>query len=408
MPLSKSSRSSKSTSSRPSLLATLSTRSVSNLLHTGSHDRDHLESLGQPVKELEPESPRSTEQHDESGPEPPRRRKSRLNVLTSFFSPISSSGSIKKASLLANDPRRPKTSNGALPSTDHSLRQVPSLRQPIASAFELTNNNSSSFDESPKTASIPNGSVSTVDNSSEGPAPSTATPASQHSDFDFGFVRTGSPESTDPPTTEGQTGAEMPVLQKHQKGKPSTDKALPRVPVPQHFQDPRAAELPASPESAGSRASGERNSGALPPLPPNGNGNGRAKLQATKRPASPNKAPKVRSSSAQPMARTSASDHSRTVSTPLDPRPMSRQSNDAENRGRLRRSWMPGGRSRSASKDMSKDMSSKDWKKMPADKAWILSTDNHADYNTTFLTNGDKVISPGTCDAFVSVYADGL
>lgn len=384
MPLSKSSRSSKSISSgsRPSLRATFSSKSVSNLLHTGSHDRDQLGSLGQPIKEqLEPESTEPTDQHDESGAASvvPQRRKSRLNVLTSFFSPTSSIGSIKRQSLLANDAKRPKTSSGASPSV-HTIREAAVLREPIPSAFEFSNK-SSSFDESPNTASHTDGSVSTVDNSSENLAPGTITPASQHSNFDFGFVRTGSPESTEPPT-EGQASVIMPALQKHQKGAPSLDKALPRKPVP---------ESPPSPESAGSRASGENNSEA-PPLPPAEKNHGRARLQSTRRPSSSKQIPRVRSRSAQPSPRTSGGDHSRTVSTPMEPRPMSRQSNDADNRGRLRRSWMPGGRSRSASKDMPREMSSKEWKKMPADKAWILSSDNHADYNTAFLKNGDKVI----------------
>lgn len=64
------------------------------------------------------------------------------------------------------------------------------------------------------------------------------------------------------------------------------------------------------------------------------------------------------------------------------PRPMSKQSNDGgDSRGRLRRSWLPG-KSSSGSKDL---------KKMSASKAWILSADNQADYNTAFLANNEKV-----------------
>lgn len=64
------------------------------------------------------------------------------------------------------------------------------------------------------------------------------------------------------------------------------------------------------------------------------------------------------------------------------PRPMSKQSNDGgDSRGRLRRSWLPG-KSSSGSKEL---------KKMSASKAWILSADNQADYNTVFLANNEKV-----------------
>lgn len=60
---------------------------------------------------------------------------------------------------------------------------------------------------------------------------------------------------------------------------------------------------------------------------------------------------------------------------------MSKQSNDGgDSRGRLRRSWLPG-----------KSSGSKDLKKMSASKAWILSADNQADYNTAFLANNEKV-----------------
>lgn len=47
---------------------------------------------------------------------------------------------------------------------------------------------------------------------------------------------------------------------------------------------------------------------------------------------------------------------------------------------------MPGGRSRASS-------FSKDLKKMSPNKAWVISADNHADYNTAFLLNGEKVMS---------------
>lgn len=43
---------------------------------------------------------------------------------------------------------------------------------------------------------------------------------------------------------------------------------------------------------------------------------------------------------------------------------------------------MPGGRARSASKEL---------KKMSPNKAWIISPDNQTEYNTALLMNGDKV-----------------
>lgn len=54
---------------------------------------------------------------------------------------------------------------------------------------------------------------------------------------------------------------------------------------------------------------------------------------------------------------------------------------DAEKRGRLRKSWLPGGRSRSNSVDL---------RNAKGAAAWILGQTN-TDYNTTILTNGEKV-----------------
>ncbi|KAK6841920.1 hypothetical protein PG987_002780 [Apiospora arundinis] len=54
---------------------------------------------------------------------------------------------------------------------------------------------------------------------------------------------------------------------------------------------------------------------------------------------------------------------------------------DADKRGRLRKSWLPGGRSRSNSVDV---------KNSKGASAWILGQTN-TDYNTSILTNGEKV-----------------
>lgn len=381
MPLSKSSRSSKS-ASRPSLFSSLSSRSSHSIPQTASHDRQHLESLGQPEKVLDSREP-AKQDDDESAADLPRRRKSRLNVLTSFFSPSSTGSVIKKTSLPANDSRRPKTATGEY----HShKRENPVLRDPVASAFELTNN-SSSFDDSPNTVSNTNGSISTVDHLSEALERGTNTPASQHSTPDFGLLRTESPESSEPPT-ESQNSAKMATLQKHQKGTPSVDKALPRAPVARRSLD--GGEQPRSTRGSGEEtpSSGQLSSPLHATKIP-ARGANKLQPQKLRRPESPIKASKARSSSAQPISRTTTFDHARTASTPLDSSPISRQSNDGEARGRVRRSWLPGSGARSSSTSKaSKDL--KKWAKHH--NAWIISPDSTAEYNTAFLENGDKVM----------------
>ncbi|WYZ34541.1 hypothetical protein EsH8_I_000817 [Colletotrichum jinshuiense] len=54
-----------------------------------------------------------------------------------------------------------------------------------------------------------------------------------------------------------------------------------------------------------------------------------------------------------------------------------------ERRGRLRRSWLPGGRSRSNSQDVSAAVQNS--------QAWVLSQDTGGEYNTSFLLNAEKV-----------------
>ncbi|XWW99785.1 hypothetical protein V2A60_007797 [Cordyceps javanica] len=73
---------------------------------------------------------------------------------------------------------------------------------------------------------------------------------------------------------------------------------------------------------------------------------------------------------------------------PPVPRPPSRGvspmgANQSPNRGRLRKSWMPGGRSRSNSVEVSSSNA-----KM---QAWIMTEENISEYNPSFLRNGEKV-----------------
>ncbi|KAI0025507.1 hypothetical protein F4780DRAFT_336561 [Xylariomycetidae sp. FL0641] len=100
---------------------------------------------------------------------------------------------------------------------------------------------------------------------------------------------------------------------------------------------------------------------------------------------------RARSSSAQPPARRETMPHNRVVSNASagPPRPASSQENQShgqgERRGRLRRSWLPGGRSRSQSQDVSK---SKDAVPSTA-SAWIIG--QNVDYNLSYLANAEKV-----------------
>ncbi|KAF5017957.1 hypothetical protein F66182_10086, partial [Fusarium sp. NRRL 66182] len=91
-----------------------------------------------------------------------------------------------------------------------------------------------------------------------------------------------------------------------------------------------------------------------------------------------------RSSSVQSPNNHSNNTKSRVVSTPLAIRPSSSKGdvNQSPTRGRLRRSWLPGGRSRSNSIDVSNANTS---------TAWVLSDDTQAEYNASFLKNGEKV-----------------
>lgn len=221
------------------------------------------------------------------------------------------------------------------------------------------------------------------------------TPATQISDLDFsfGFERTESPDAAEAGTAGKPATHKPAVLQKTQK--PSSSHHAPpenappipsKVIVPQGLPEVEVTETPISPILPRTRRD-TRSSSAQPPVSSE-NQNGPAKLKSARRPSSPpTSAPRTRSTSAQPPPNGKLqADGSRAVSNPIDPntfpRPMSKHDSDGEHRGRVRRSWLPGGRSRSGSKDL---------KKMSASKAWILAPDSQADYNTYFLTNREKV-----------------
>lgn len=373
MPLSKSSRSSKS--SRPSLL---SLPSVHSLLSNSSHERDVKSPGGSSVARA---GSVDTVGDDESGAKKLQRRKSRLNVLTSFFATPSSRGSTSTAPAAS---LRPKTATEAVPPTH--LRTEPIPRRPVASTVELATRPASS-DGSPNSSSNPHDSVSTIDNSPGAGGLGIQTPVTQVSDydFDFGVERTESPEAADT-GAEAHPGADMPQVIQKQPRAVSAESAPPlppKDPLPQG--QPTTPVSPVAPKSRGSA----RSSSAHQASPDRRDGP--AKLQSTRRPSPSNSGPRVRSSSAQPSThREVLGDGPQATSSPADavtyPRPMSKQSNDGgDSRGRLRRSWLPG-RPSSGSKDL---------KKMSANKAWILSADNQADYNTAFLANNEKVFQTG-------------
>jgi hypothetical protein len=369
MPLSKSSRSSKS--SRPSLL---SLPSVHSLLSNSSHERD-LKSPG--GSSLARAGSVETVGTDEPGAEKLERRKSRLHVLTSFFANPSSRGSTSTEPAEPVPSLRPKTATEALPPTH--LRAEPIPRRPIASTGELATRPASS-NGSPH-SSNPYDSVSTIDNSPGGAGGlGVQTPVTQVSDYDFNFgvERTESPAAADI-GAETHPGFDMPQVIQKQPRAVSADSAPPLPP-----KDPLPRDLPPAPASpAAPKSRGSARSSSAHQSSPDSR-DGPSKLQSTRRSAA---APRMRSSSAQPSThREILLDGAQAASTDAAtyPRPMSKQSNDGgDSRGRLRRSWLPG-RPSSGSKDL---------KKMSPSKAWILSADNQADYNTAFLANNEKVLA---------------
>jgi hypothetical protein len=102
--------------------------------------------------------------------------------------------------------------------------------------------------------------------------------------------------------------------------------------------------------------------------------------------------PRVRSSSAQPPVNRNADRGSRVISNPSVARPQSHHSTRSQSpaggereRGRLRRSWLPGGRSRSTSQDVSGGQPSNA-------AAWMLTAEG-GDYKIHLLTNSEKVLA---------------
>ncbi len=124
-----------------------------------------------------------------------------------------------------------------------------------------------------------------------------------------------------------------------------------------------------------------------------------APVDGSRRSASPSPEPRGRSSSAQPplnkIAQLNAATHGRLPSPQTPSRPHSAHSSDgasphaSSERAKLHRSWLPPGRSRSNSQEMAADGHDS--------TAWILTSDSRADYNTTFLTSGEKVSGRTDC-----------
>ena len=78
----------------------------------------------------------------------------------------------------------------------------------------------------------------------------------------------------------------------------------------------------------------------------------------------------------------------RVSSLPLGPLSANRSDGGSQSpsRGRRRRSWLPGGRSRSNSVEVT-------GKGQNTSYAWVMSDDTQAEYNPSFLKNGEKVSS---------------
>ncbi|KAI1375514.1 hypothetical protein F4677DRAFT_421479 [Hypoxylon crocopeplum] len=121
------------------------------------------------------------------------------------------------------------------------------------------------------------------------------------------------------------------------------------------------------------------------------------------RQSSPTSDPRGRSVSAQPPTTRSpppsgnlvVSTATTAVSRPGSSNGSQSPTRDGERRGRLRRSWLPGGRSRSHSRGHAKTTGA---------AAWILG--QNVDYNTSFLANGEKVPELWNESGNVLIYLD--
>ncbi|KAI3337864.1 hypothetical protein F4824DRAFT_461999 [Ustulina deusta] len=114
---------------------------------------------------------------------------------------------------------------------------------------------------------------------------------------------------------------------------------------------------------------------------------------------------RVRSSSAHPTTARSLAEHeNRVVPPPVAATAVARPGSsngsqsptrDSERRGRPRKSWLPGGRSRSQSTDT---------RRQDVAAAWILG--QNSDYNTAFLANSEKVPELWNDSGDVLIYLD--
>ncbi|KAK3329043.1 hypothetical protein B0H66DRAFT_467132 [Apodospora peruviana] len=98
--------------------------------------------------------------------------------------------------------------------------------------------------------------------------------------------------------------------------------------------------------------------------------------------------PRGRSSSVQPpQGRPVSAEAPRILSNPTDSRPQSQSSDGSHepNKVKSRRSWLPGGRSRSSSQDSGKAVGA---------VAWIMAPDGRSDYSTAALEHGEKARLP--------------
>ena len=194
-----------------------------------------------------------------------------------------------------------------------------------------------------------------------------------------------------PPLTHenrGRNGQKLHgVIQKVQKQLPQAPPPLP----PRDSQGPpmpEFKEIPASPPTL--RKSKERKrSNSFTQVNTSPKDSRGARLQPRRRGSPSPKPSRQRSVSAHPPTSKRQSqiyEAPRVPSLPSTSRPQSSYDSDGAGSEKLkvRRSWLPGGRSRSNSQDLTQQP-------MRNSTAWVLSPDNSAEYNVSYLTNGEKV-----------------
>lgn len=193
------------------------------------------------------------------------------------------------------------------------------------------------------------------------------------------------------PETQGRKGSIPNMLKKIQKVA-----TLPHMgdhpPAPPQKDGPLPPPIPSVIQTSDSPPTRKKTrdphrSSSADLLPPNAKLQP-SRLQARRLSPSPSPDARGRSSSAQPpRSRHGHADGSRVLSTPglSIPAAESEESGSAhEARGRLRRSWLPGGQSRSGSADLGKSRNA---------GAWIMSPGGTAEYSLSTLINGEVVIS---------------